>query len=60
MQIGSRYLGNRQCAFTVWAPQLKQVAVRLVAPEDKLIPLQQDAFLATLRFGRFSRRRFNR
>ncbi|XQQ06270.1 MAG: malto-oligosyltrehalose trehalohydrolase [Leptolyngbya sp. IPPAS B-1204] len=42
MQIGSRYLGNRQCAFTVWAPQLKQVAVHLVAPEDKLIPLQQD------------------
>lgn len=42
MKIGSRYLGNHQCAFTVWAPLLKQVAVHLVAPEEKLIPLQQD------------------
>jgi maltooligosyltrehalose trehalohydrolase len=42
MKIGSRYLGDGQCAFTVWAPQLKQVAVHLVAPDDKIIPLQQD------------------
>jgi maltooligosyltrehalose trehalohydrolase len=42
MEIGSRYLGDRQCAFTVWAPKLKQVAVHLVAPEDKVVPLQQD------------------
>lgn len=42
MKIGSYYLGDHQCQFTVWAPLLKQVAVHLVAPEEKLIPLQQD------------------
>ncbi len=42
MEIGSHYLGDRQCAFTVWAPQLKQVAVHFIAPEEKIVPLQQD------------------
>lgn len=42
MQIGSHYQGNRQCKFTVWAPLRQQVNVHLVAPEDKIIPLQQD------------------
>jgi maltooligosyltrehalose trehalohydrolase len=41
MQIGSHYLGNGQCAFTVWAPQLTQVAVHLVEPKEQIIPLQQ-------------------
>ncbi|MCU0526534.1 MAG: malto-oligosyltrehalose trehalohydrolase [Elainella sp. Prado103] len=42
MQIGSHYLGHHQCAFTVWAPQLDQVAVHLIEPEERLIPLQRD------------------
>ena len=40
--LGSHYLGDRQCAFTLWAPLLKQVAVHLVAPEDRLIPMIRD------------------
>ncbi|NJO80336.1 MAG: malto-oligosyltrehalose trehalohydrolase [Cyanobacteria bacterium RM1_2_2] len=44
MEIGSRYLGDRQCAFTVWAPHRQQVAVHLIAPEEKVIPLQKDPF----------------
>lgn len=40
MRIGSHYLGNGQCAFTVWAPQLTQVAVHLVEPKEQIIPLQ--------------------
>ena len=42
MEIGSRYLGNGRCSFTVWAPRLKQVAVHVISPTDRLIPLQQD------------------
>lgn len=41
MQIGSRYLGNGQCQFTVWSPLSQQVDLHLVSPEDKLIPLQR-------------------
>ncbi len=42
MEIGSRYLGNGRCKFTVWAPQIQQMAVHLISPTDQLVPLQQD------------------
>ncbi len=38
-QLGSHFLGDRRCAFALWAPLLKQAAVRLVAPEERLIPM---------------------
>jgi maltooligosyltrehalose trehalohydrolase len=41
MQIGSWYQGNGRCTFTVWAPQLEQVAVHIVAPKEELIPLER-------------------
>ncbi|MGB5062562.1 MAG: malto-oligosyltrehalose trehalohydrolase, partial [Candidatus Competibacter sp.] len=40
--LGSHYLGERQCAFTLWAPLLKQAAVHLVASEDRLVPMTRD------------------
>ncbi|MCU0565605.1 MAG: malto-oligosyltrehalose trehalohydrolase [Oculatellaceae cyanobacterium Prado106] len=40
MQLGSHYLGDRQCQFTLWAPLLQQVAVHITAPTPQLIPLQ--------------------
>jgi maltooligosyltrehalose trehalohydrolase len=40
--LGSCFLGNGQCAFTLWAPLLKRAAVRLVAPEERLIPMTRD------------------
>jgi len=40
--LGSCFLGNGQCAFTLWAPLLKQAAVHLVAPEERLIPMVRD------------------
>jgi len=43
MKIGANYLGNNQCEFTVWAPTLKQVAVQLVSPDQRLLPMQQSA-----------------
>lgn len=46
MKLGSQYLGNGQCQFTVWAPRRELVAVHLLAdaqtqhPDDRLIPMQ--------------------
>jgi maltooligosyltrehalose trehalohydrolase len=43
MQIGSWYHGNGRCTFTVWAPLLDQVAIHIVAPKERLIPLERQA-----------------
>jgi maltooligosyltrehalose trehalohydrolase len=40
VNIGARFLGNRQCQFTVWAPLLKKVAVKIVSPSARLLPMQ--------------------
>jgi len=42
VRIGANYLGNSRCAFTVWAPNLKEVAVEILSPEERLLPMQQD------------------
>jgi len=42
VKVGSNYLGNNQCQFTVWAPTLKEVAVQIVSPEKRLLPMQQN------------------
>ena len=42
MRIGADYLGNSRCEFTVWAPNLKEVAVKILSPEERLLPMQQD------------------
>jgi maltooligosyltrehalose trehalohydrolase len=39
MKVGSHYLGNGVCEFTLWAPLLEQVAVHIVAPEENLLPM---------------------
>ncbi|HEY9301017.1 MAG TPA: alpha-amylase family glycosyl hydrolase, partial [Phormidium sp.] len=41
MKVGANYLGNARCQFTVWAPLLKQVAVKVVSPNEQLLPMQQ-------------------
>jgi maltooligosyltrehalose trehalohydrolase len=41
VKIGACYLGDNCCEFTVWAPLLSQVAVKLVAPTEKILPMQQ-------------------
>ena len=40
--LGACYLGDGQCAFTLWAPLLEQAAVHLVAPEERLMPMVRD------------------
>ncbi len=42
MKIGSNYLGNGHCEFTVWAPSHEQVAVQIVSPSHRLLPMQKD------------------
>jgi maltooligosyltrehalose trehalohydrolase len=42
VKIGSNYLGNGRCEFTVWAPAHDEVAVQIVSPENRLIPMQKD------------------
>ena len=42
MKIGSDYLGNGRCEFTVWAPAHDEVAVQIVSPENRLISMQKD------------------
>jgi maltooligosyltrehalose trehalohydrolase len=42
VKIGSDYLGNDRCEFTVWAPAHDEVAVQIVSPENRLISMQKD------------------
>ena len=42
MRIGSNYLGDGRCEFVVWAPFYEQVAVQIVSPENRQIPMQKD------------------
>jgi maltooligosyltrehalose trehalohydrolase len=42
MKIGADYLGNGRCEFTVWAPLLKKVQLRLIAPQERLVSMGKD------------------
>ena len=42
MKIGSNYLGDGRCEFTVWAPPHEEVAVQLVSPSHRSLPMQKD------------------
>ena len=42
MKIGSNYLGNGRCEFTVWAPKRDEVALQIVSPNPRLLPMQKD------------------
>ncbi|KST69255.1 malto-oligosyltrehalose trehalohydrolase [Mastigocoleus testarum] len=41
MRIGSQYLGNNICKFTLWAPLFKEVAVHLLTPQEKIVSLER-------------------
>lgn len=42
MRIGAQYLGNGRCDFILWAPFLKDVAIRIVSPRGRIIPMEKD------------------
>ena len=39
--LGASYLGEGRCAFVLWAPAAGRVEVHLVAPEDRVIPMNR-------------------
>ena len=41
MKVGSHYLGNGVCEFTLWSPLQEEVAVHLISPEEKLLPMEK-------------------
>ena len=41
---GATYLGQGRCQFLVWAPLLDQVAVKLVGPPPRLLPMSRDGY----------------
>ncbi|HJQ23767.1 MAG TPA: malto-oligosyltrehalose trehalohydrolase [Blastocatellia bacterium] len=43
-QPGATYLGNGHCQFVVWAPHLNEVAVKLVGPHPRLMPMRRDDY----------------
>jgi maltooligosyltrehalose trehalohydrolase len=42
MKVGSNYLGNGRCEFTVWAPAHEEVAVQIVSPARRSLSMQKD------------------
>jgi maltooligosyltrehalose trehalohydrolase len=40
LSLGARYLGGRRCQFHVWAPFAQKVAVRILAPQERLVPME--------------------
>ena len=42
MKIGANYLGDSRCEFTVWAPSHDELAVQIVSPESRLLPMEKD------------------
>lgn len=42
MRIGTQYLGNGNCEFVVWAPFSEDVAVKIVSPKERIIPMEKD------------------
>ncbi|MBD1804616.1 malto-oligosyltrehalose trehalohydrolase [Microcoleus sp. FACHB-SPT15] len=42
MKVGSNYLGDGRCEFIVWAPTHEEVAVEVVSPTHRSLPMQKD------------------
>jgi len=43
MKVGSHYLGNGVCEFTLWATSVDRAAVHIVSPEEKVLPMIQQS-----------------
>lgn len=42
MKNGTNYISNGRCEFNVWAPFLNKVALKILLPEEKVIPMEKD------------------
>src|SRR5439155_25813421 len=38
--LGAVYLGDGRVRFRVWAPRAREVAVRVISPQEQIIPMQ--------------------
>ncbi|MBW4631137.1 MAG: malto-oligosyltrehalose trehalohydrolase [Iphinoe sp. HA4291-MV1] len=43
MKLGAHYLGNDHCEFRVWASNAEAVALKIVSPQERIFPMQQEA-----------------
>ena len=41
MRIGAHYLGDSRCEFRVWAPNAEAATVKIVSPQERIVPMQQ-------------------
>jgi maltooligosyltrehalose trehalohydrolase len=44
VKVGAWYVGGDRCQFTVWAPSAERVCVKIVAPAERVLPMQQLEF----------------
>jgi maltooligosyltrehalose trehalohydrolase len=42
MKVGSSYVADGKCEFTVWAPLGERVELRIVSPRDRVVPMEKD------------------
>lgn len=42
MKVGADYQGNGWCEFVVWAPFVRHLGLRIIAPEEREIPMWRD------------------
>jgi maltooligosyltrehalose trehalohydrolase len=42
MRVGACYIGQAKCEFTVWAPFIESVELRIVSPKERIIPMEKD------------------
>lgn len=41
LSLGARFLGDGRCCFCVWGPSADKVEVRIVAPRERIVPLEK-------------------
>jgi maltooligosyltrehalose trehalohydrolase len=44
VKVGAWYIGGDRCQFTVWAPSAERVSVKIVAPVERVLPMQSIEF----------------
>ncbi len=43
MKIGANYGDSNACKFSVWAPHVKNVSLKLLTPSERLVPMERNA-----------------
>jgi len=42
MRIGAKYGNNNVCEFSIWAPLVKNISLKLLTPSERLVPMESD------------------